>query len=76
MEGSTTKAVFHTYVAQVTSLAPFRIGGDRCLSAPKGKRTAKTRKAKLLYLPPYSLDFHPIEEAFHKLKALARGCIS
>jgi transposase len=28
--------------------------------------------AKLLYLPPYSPDFNPIENAFAKLKALLR----
>ena len=28
--------------------------------------------ARLLYLPPYSLDFNPIEMAFSKLKALLR----
>jgi transposase len=28
--------------------------------------------AKLLYLPPYSPDFNPIEMAFSKLKALLR----
>jgi transposase len=28
--------------------------------------------AKLLYLPPYSPDFNPIEKAFAKLKALLR----
>ena len=27
---------------------------------------------KLLYLPPYSPDFSPIEEAFSKLKGLLR----
>lgn len=26
----------------------------------------------MLYLPPYSLDFNPIENAFSKLKALPR----
>ena len=33
--------------------------------------------ARLLYLPPYSPDFNPIENAFAKLKALLRrafGC--
>ncbi len=29
-------------------------------------------RAKLLYLPPYSLDLNPIEEFFSKLKALLR----
>lgn len=28
--------------------------------------------ASLLYLPPYSLNFNPIESAFAKLKALLR----
>ena len=28
--------------------------------------------AKLLYLPPYSPEFNPIEQAFAKLKALLR----
>ena len=28
------------------------------------------RGCQLLYLPPYSPDFNPIEEAFAKLKAL------
>ena len=28
--------------------------------------------ARLLYLPPYSPDFNPIEKAFAKLKALLR----
>ena len=29
--------------------------------------------ARLLYLPPYSPDFNPIEQAFAKLKALLRS---
>ena len=32
----------------------------------------KSRGASLLYLPPYSPDFNPIENAFAKLKALLR----
>jgi transposase len=39
----------------------------------KGVRTAiEAAGAKLLYLPPYSPDFNPIEQAFAKLKALLR----
>lgn len=30
------------------------------------------RGCKLLYLPPYSPDYNPIEEAFAKLKGLLR----
>jgi transposase len=30
------------------------------------------RGCELLYLPPYSPDFNPIEEAFSKIKAVLR----
>jgi transposase len=36
------------------------------------RETIKTAGAGLLYLPPYSPDFNPIEMAFAKLKALLR----
>ena len=45
------------------------------LSAHKGcqvRDTIKAAGARLLYLPPYSPDFNPIENAFAKLKALLR----
>jgi transposase len=32
----------------------------------------EARGYSLLFLPPYSLDFLPIEEAFSKVKALLR----
>ena len=32
----------------------------------------EARGCSLLYLPPYSPDFSPIEEAFSKIKALLR----
>lgn len=32
----------------------------------------ETRGCELVYLPPYSPDLNPIEEAFAKLKALLR----
>ncbi|HER25961.1 MAG TPA: IS630 family transposase, partial [Rhodospirillales bacterium] len=39
----------------------------------KGVRHAiEAAGAKLLYLPPYSPDFNPIEMAFSKLKAILR----
>ncbi len=39
----------------------------------KGVRKAiEARGAELLYLPPYSPDLNPIEQAFAKLKALLR----
>ena len=45
------------------------------LSSHKGPRVRaliESRGASLLYLPPYSPDFNPIENAFAKLKALLR----
>ena len=45
------------------------------LSSHKGPRVRELIEAagaSLLYLPPYSPDFNPIENAFAKLKALLR----
>ena len=45
------------------------------LSAHKGERVRallEERGAELLYLPPYSPDLNPIEEAFAKIKNLLR----
>jgi transposase len=45
------------------------------LSSHKGSRVRELIEAagaSLLYLPPYSPDFNPIENAFAKLKALLR----
>ena len=36
------------------------------------RRAIEAAGASLLYLPPYSPDFNPIEKAFAKLKALLR----
>ena len=45
------------------------------LSSHKGPRVRaliEGRGCELMYLPPYSPDLNPIEEAFAKLKALMR----
>jgi transposase len=45
------------------------------LSSHKGPRITELivgRGCKLIYLPPYSPDLNPIEEAFAKLKVLLR----
>ena len=45
------------------------------LSAHKGERVRELIEAKgceLVYLPPYSPDFNPIEGAFSKLKSYLR----
>ena len=77
IEGSTTKAVFEAYVERV--LAPSLSAGQVVvldnLCAHKGDRVrelVEERGARLLFLPSYSPDFSPIEEAFGKLKALLR----
>ena len=36
------------------------------------RATIEAAGARLLYLPPYSPDFNPIEQAFAKLKGLLR----
>ena len=45
------------------------------LSAHKGERVRELieeRGCVLIYLPPYSPDLNPIEEAFSKIKGLVR----
>ena len=39
---------------------------------PKARKTIEDAGAQLLFLPPYSPDFNPIELAFAKLKARLR----
>ena len=46
------------------NLPAHKVGGVREMIEARG--------ARLLYLPPYSPDFNPIELAFAKLKALLR----
>jgi len=76
-EGAMTGEMFLAYVEQV--LVPSLAPGDTVvmdnLSAHKvpGIREAiEAAGATLLYLPPYSPDFNPIEQLFAKLKALLR----
>ena len=77
MEGATNREVFETYVERV--LTPTLRRGQVVvmdnLTAHKGERVRELiekRGCELLYLPPYSPDFNPIEEAFSKIKALIR----
>ncbi len=77
IEGSTTKEVFEAYVEHL--LAPTLRRGQVVimdnLSAHKGERVRKLiedRGCQLLFLPPYSPDLNPIEEAFSKVKRLLR----
>lgn len=68
---------FEAYVAQI--LVPELRPGDVVImdNLSSHKRAAVRERieavgAKLLFLPPYSPDFNPIEKAFSKLKALLR----
>jgi transposase len=77
LDGPINREAFETYVARV--LVPDLRLGDIVvmdnLSSHKGPRVCEMIEAAgatLLYLPPYSPDFNPIENAFAKLKALLR----
>jgi transposase len=77
VEGATTKAVFEAYIERVLapSLSPGYIVVMDNLSSHKGSRISEhieRRGCELMYLPPYSPDLNPIEEAFAKIKALLR----
>ena len=77
LDGPINRLAFETYVARV--LVPELRPGDVVimdnLSSHKGpqiRTMIEAAGAGLLYLPPYSPDFNPIENAFSKLKALLR----
>jgi transposase len=78
VDGATDAAVFRTYVEYV--LVPTLRPGDVVvmdnLGAHKvtGIRTMITDAgARLVYLPPYSPDYSPIESCWSKLKTCLRG---
>jgi transposase len=78
VDGPLDGELFLAYVKQ--QLAPTLHAGDVVvmdnLSTHKvaGVRTAiEAVGARLVYLPPYSPDFNPIEQAFAKLKCLVRS---
>lgn len=77
LDGPINRLAFETYVAKV--LIPELRPGDLVimdnLSSHKGPRVREMIEAagvELRYLPPYSPDFNPIENAFAKLKAFLR----
>lgn len=77
LDGPMTGAWFLAYVEQV--LVPtLRPGDIVILDNLAAHRNAAARRAieaagaRLLFLPPYSPDLNPIENAFSKLKALLR----
>ncbi len=77
VEGATTAMVFEAYIEQV--LAPTLRCGQIVvvdnLGAHKSERARELiegRGCQLFFLPPYSPDFNPIEEAFSKIKGALR----
>jgi transposase len=77
VEGTTTGEVFEAYVERF--LAPKLAEGQVVvvdnLNVHKGDRVrelVEARGATLLFLPSYSPDLSPIEEAFSKLKTILR----
>ena len=78
IEAPTDGEIFLAYLEQVLcpqlepgdvvvmdNLAAHKVDGVRALIAARG--------AQLLYLPPYSPDFNPIEKCWSKIKQLLRG---
>lgn len=77
IEGATDAEVFHAYAERV--LGPTLRPGDVVvldnLSAHKMtaiREVIEGRGARLLYLPPYSPDLAPIEQAWSKIKTFLR----
>jgi transposase len=78
LEGGTTAEVFLAYITQV--LVPHLVPGNIVvmdnLAAHKVKGVREAIEAVgaiVLYLPPYSFDFNPIELAWSKLKEHLRS---
>ncbi len=77
LDGPMNRIAFQAYLEQV--LVPTLHRGDTViidnLPAHKGaevRLAIEAAGATLRYLPPYSPDFNPIENAFSKLKAILR----
>ena len=78
LDGPINGAAFQAYVEQV--LIPELRPGDIVImdnlgshKGPGVQAAIEAAGANLLYLPPYSPDFNPIENAFAKLKAMLRN---
>lgn len=77
LDGAINGCTFQAWVEQF--LAPTLRPGDTViadnLASHKSagvRRAIEARGARLLFLPPYSPDFNPIEQVFAKLKSLVR----
>lgn len=78
VERGMTTDTFEWYIREQVAprLRPGQILVMDNLSAHKAasiRAALVARGCDLLFLPPYSPDFNPIEQAFSKLKAILRG---
>ncbi len=77
VEGATTREAFEAYVEHFLApqLEPGEVVVMDNLGAHRPKRVRQLieeRGCELIYLPPYSPDLNPIEEAFAKVKHILR----
>jgi len=78
LEGAMDGAAFLAYVRQVLA-STLRCGDIVVMDNLSSHKVAGIREAieavgaRVVYLPPYSPDFNPIEQAFAKLKWLLRS---
>jgi transposase len=78
VEGATDGAAFEAYVKHFL-LPTLKEGQMIIMDNLQVHKSTKVRKllesagASVLFLPPYSPDFSPIEEAFSKIKAILRS---
>jgi transposase len=77
LSGPINRDAFEAYVEKV--LVPELRPGDIVVmdnlsshKSPRTRQLIEAAEAKLLFLPPYSPDFNPIENAFARLKAMLR----
>lgn len=77
-DGAMNGEIFQAYVEQV--LVPTLSPGDIVVldnlpahKVPGARKAIEQAGAQMMFLPPYSPDFNPIEMAFAKLKALLRA---
>jgi transposase len=77
LEGSADTTVFDLYIEQI--LAPSLPAGHIVIldnlnthTGERVRQAIEARGCQLLFLPSYSPDLSPIEEAFSKLKAVLR----
>jgi len=78
LEGAMDTDTFVWYITEqlAPTLRPGQVVIVDNLSAHKADRIRQAiaaRHCQLLFLPPYSPDFTPIEQAFSKIKAILRG---